>query len=285
MVSMGHKEDIERFLARATTRGAAATAAAIVDETSAPSESAPWGLSALRGRLVEISARGASAVLTTAIELVIEAQRTDETAAWVMLEDSSFYPQDLDESGVDLEALVVVRVGTARQAVRASQRLLRSGSFGLVVMDFVDLAKAFDISIASQGRLSTFAQTHRAALVCLTQKSEADPSIGSLVSLHTEALRKFGTERHLRAIKDKHRGPGALPAHKQWLEVGGPDAELRAGDHPELEAEHGRAMHPTRFGFHSLVGLSAEDINLGLPGFGIDEPVLGDAAARVERKL
>src|SRR5882724_11767745 len=41
-----------------------------------------WGLDALRGRLVELSARGAAATLTSAIELVGEAQRSGEPVGW-----------------------------------------------------------------------------------------------------------------------------------------------------------------------------------------------------------
>src|SRR5262245_23389755 len=98
-------EDLERFLAEA--RGAAASAKVVsLDELHARrgklDTEARWGLAALRGRLVEISARGASATLTTAIELVVEAQMQHEPVAWLALGTSTFYPPDLDDNGVDL---------------------------------------------------------------------------------------------------------------------------------------------------------------------------------------
>jgi recombination protein RecA len=173
-----------------------------------------WGLDALRGRLVELSARGASATLTTAVELVLEAQQLDEPVAWVTLGNATFYPPDVADSGVDLEALAVIQVHDIVAAARAAERLLRSGGFGLVVLDFSD--STTDLPIAHQGRLVTLAQTHDAAVVCITEKPGDAPSLGSLVSLRAEALRLYtpdpASERSyhvtLRALKDKRRGPG-----------------------------------------------------------------------------
>src|SRR5215475_7854103 len=120
-----------------------------------------WGIDALRGRLVELSARGATATLTSAIDLVLEVQQADEPVAWVTLGNATFYPPDVAASGVDLAALAVVRVHDVVAAARAAERLLRSGGFGLVVLDLV--GSALELPIAHQGRLVTLAQTHDAA--------------------------------------------------------------------------------------------------------------------------
>ena len=174
-----------------------------------------WSLAAIRGRLIELSARGASATLTAAVELVGEAQGQGEPVAWLTLTSGSFYPPDVADSGVDLAALVVIRAPDATAIARAAERLLRSGAFGLVVLDLGDKA---ELSMQIQGRLVTLAQTHDAAVVCLTEKSQDTSSLGSLVSLRAEAVRlhapedKTGGERGyhvtLRALKDKRRGPG-----------------------------------------------------------------------------
>ena len=174
---------------------------------------APWGLAALRGRLVELSARGATATLTTAIDLVLEAQVAGEPVVWIMLANGSFYPPDVADTGVDLAALVVIRAGDATGAARAAERVLRSGAFGLVVLDLSAAgAGAHEISMAHQGRLVTLAQAHDAAVVCLTEKPAETASLGSLVSLRAEALRARSGgadfELTLRALKDKRRGPG-----------------------------------------------------------------------------
>lgn len=167
-----------------------------------------WSLAAIRGRLVELSARGASGTLTAAVELIGEAQAQGEPVAWLTPGTRTFYPPDVAESGVDLEALVVVRAPDATAIARAAERLLRSGAFGLVVLDLGDRV---DLSMQIQGRLVTLAQTHDAAIVCLTEKTGDTASLGSLISLRAEALRardhgEFAVT--LRALKDKRRGPG-----------------------------------------------------------------------------
>jgi recombination protein RecA len=167
-----------------------------------------WSLAAIRGRLIELSARGASATLTAAVELVGEAQGQGEPVAWLTLTSGSFYPPDVADSGIDLAALVVIRAPDATSIARAAERLLRSGAFGLVVLDLGDKA---ELSMQIQGRLVTLAQTHDAAVVCLTEKSGDTSSLGSLISLRAEALRQRDRGEFtvtLRALKDKRRGPG-----------------------------------------------------------------------------
>lgn len=167
-----------------------------------------WSLAAIRGRLIELSARGASATLTAAVELVGEAQGQGEPVAWLTLTSGSFYPPDVADSGIDLAALVVIRAPDATAIARAAERLLRSGAFGLVVLDLGDKA---ELSMQIQGRLVTLAQTHDAAVVCLTEKSGDTSSLGSLISLRAEALRQRDRGEFtvtLRALKDKRRGPG-----------------------------------------------------------------------------
>ena len=94
-----------------------------------------WGYAALAGRLAELSGTGATALLTAAFGLVLEAQQAGDPVAWVTSRTSSFFPPDAAEGGVDLEALAVVRAEDTVQAARAADQLLRSGGFGLVVLD------------------------------------------------------------------------------------------------------------------------------------------------------
>jgi recombination protein RecA len=211
---IGLNEELVRFLANA--RGTAASAKVMsLDELRArrggePMGDARWSLATLRGRFVELSARGATATLTAAIELVVDAQTQHEPVAWLMLGSGTFYPPDAADNGVDLAALVVVRVPDVIAAARAAERVLRSGAFGLVILDLAGASA--DLSMQVQGRLVTLAQTHDAAVVCLTEKSEDTASLGSLVSLRAEALRSRRDTADfavtVRVIKDKRRGPG-----------------------------------------------------------------------------
>lgn len=205
-------DELREFLARA--RGTAATAKILsLDELRSGREivTARWGLAAMRGRLVELSARGATATLTTAIEIVVEAQAAAEPACWITLGAATFYPPDAADGGVDLSALVVVRATDAACAARAAEKILRSGAFGLVVIDLVSGAREAALPAAHQGRLVTLAQAHDAAVVCLTEKTAETASLGSLVSLRAEALRArnpAGFDVKVRVIKDKRTGPG-----------------------------------------------------------------------------
>jgi recombination protein RecA len=223
------KEFLDRARAAAPAGSARATASVLSleemrarrGESSDPGSLAParWSRAQLAGRLVEVSGIGAVASMTAAVGLVLEAQVEGEPTAWISLPSSTFFPPDLADSGVDLEAMVVVRAPTIAHAGRAADRLLRSGGFGLVVMD---LGAGAEIPMPLQGRLVGLAQKHDAAIVCLTEKAREAASIGSMVSLRAEALRVRDGDRFaisLRMLKDKQRGPGW--AHEE--KVGGVD--------------------------------------------------------------
>jgi recombination protein RecA len=167
----------------------------------------PWNLAAMAGRFIEISTSANAAALTLAFGLVREAQKQGEPVGWVTSTGSFFYPPDAAHGGVDLAALVVIRVIHAATIPTAGEKLLRSGGFGLIVLD---LGTA-DIPIPLQSRLTGLAQHHHAALVCLTEKESKTFSLGSLVSLRAHAERQRNSADRftcrLRILKDKRRGP------------------------------------------------------------------------------
>jgi len=178
-----------------------------------------WDLPELCGRLVELGAPGAAGTLTLALRLVLDAQQRGEPAAWLTDRESCFYPPDAADGGVDLDALVVVRVAEAAAVALAADQLARSGAFGLLVLD-VGRARVPD---PLQSRLLGLAQKHETAIVFLTEKPDTAPSLGSLVSLRCQAgaaraeLQPAGAGEGgprpgfacaLRALKDKRRAPG-----------------------------------------------------------------------------
>ena len=188
-----------------------------------------WTLEELYGRLVELSGGHSPAVLTVACLLVLEAQRLQVQAVWVSVTRDTFFPPDMAENGVDLSALPVVWASTLASAGRAVDWLIRSGAFGLAILD---LRGTLGVPSAVQARLLQLSRKHRTALVCLTGSrppfrntlrpaADGTPSVlsgfeisslGSLVSLRGEASWKrinpsqFLCE--LRILKDKRRGPG-----------------------------------------------------------------------------
>jgi recombination protein RecA len=167
-----------------------------------------WSLAALAGRLVELSGLEAPAVLTLSVALVSDAQQAGEPVAWVTSEQSSFFPPDVAEHGIDLEALVVVRLGDAHAIPRAGVTLVRSGAFGLIVLDMGDNRT---MPTPLEARLVKLSQQRKATVLCLTVKSPEDSSIGSMVSLRGTARRSdkatdsYTCEVHI--LKDKYRAP------------------------------------------------------------------------------
>lgn len=201
--------------------------------------SASWELSALAGRLVEITAgRGGgamhaaafprrsgaipaiwdiapgpreigSAAITSAAALIWKAQQAGEPAAWISARASTFFPPDLEAGGIDLAALIVVRAPDSAAAARAADKLLRSGAFGLVILD---LGTSAVVPAPLAGRLLGLAQKHHAAVVFLTEKAADAPSLAPIVSLRVVASRRrLAAERFaciVEAHKDKRRAPG-----------------------------------------------------------------------------
>jgi recombination protein RecA len=185
----------------------------------APSCAPIWSLSDLAGKLVELSASTEAAHLTAAFGLVLEAQLGGARAAWVTLEQSSFFPPDVADGGVDLDALPVVRVPDARTAGRAADHLVRSGGVGLVVIDLSSESKtgtkntqhADKLPVPLLTRLFGLARQQNATVLLLTKKSREAPSLHSLISLRAEARwqkREGQYELSIGILKDKRGRPG-----------------------------------------------------------------------------
>ncbi len=179
-----------------------------------------WSVDPLIGRLVEISGHRAAANLTVAFGLVREAQAKDDPVAWVTLRQSTFFPPDVADSGVDLGRLAVVRVDAPIAAFRATVELTRSGGFGLVVLDLgpeamqkrtgIGKRSWKNLSVPFVTKLVGLAQKTRTAVVVLTEKTRETSSLSSLVSLRAEVRRSPDRpcEVAIDVIKDKRRGPG-----------------------------------------------------------------------------
>lgn len=169
-----------------------------------------WSLTELAGRLTELSAHGASATATLAMRLVHEAQLAGEPAAWITPRGRCFYPPDAVANGIDLAALAIVRLPDAEAAGKACDYLVRTGAFGVVVLDLGEGARLPDRQLT---RLLGLAQKHETAIVCLSAKAAQQPSLGALVSLRGPVQRSRTTGPtpfvcELVAAKDKRRSPG-----------------------------------------------------------------------------
>ena len=138
------------------------------------------------GQMLELSGR-APGKLSAAARLIARAQAEGEPVAWVgSREADGFYPPDFAQAGVELAALVVARLATggSHDLVRAAEVLLRSGAFGLVVIDMTGNVPKGELSW--QARLSGLARRHAARVVFLTSASSDAPSLGPLIGLRIE---------------------------------------------------------------------------------------------------
>jgi recombination protein RecA len=144
----------------------------------------------------------------------------------------ALFPPDLADSGIDLDALLVVNVPAragAFGAVKAAELLLRSGGFGCVVLDVREpmggVARGLERDSAWQGRLLGVAREHDSRVLLLSDGSSHTGSLGPLVSVCLEPHRRrvqrgvFAVEHRVRKDKsgvlaaladDRRRGPHGL---------------------------------------------------------------------------
>jgi recombination protein RecA len=183
----------------------------------APSSGPSWNLTNLAGRLVELSASAKAAHVTAAFGLVLEAQFGGDNTAWITPKHSSFFPPDVADGGVDLDALLVVRVSDVGMAGRVANHLVRSGGFGLVVIDLscqnetmrAKTRAAEKLPVPLLSRLLGHAQQQNVTVLLLTKKLSRSPSLHSLISLRAEARwhrREGRYDLTVRVLKDKRYG-------------------------------------------------------------------------------
>ncbi|MBK6917281.1 MAG: hypothetical protein IPH07_07770 [Deltaproteobacteria bacterium] len=197
----------------------------------------------LPGRIVELSGLpeggGSTARTTTAVSLVRYVQASGDTSAWIQPRGGPLFTPDLQDAGIDLDALVVVHVGTApllHGLCKAAELLLRSGALGLVVVDLTDAAveaRGGPAMTAWLGRMLGLARQHDSRIVLLTEKPTHADSLGTLVSVRIESQRHrvhaqswgpegaFTVEHHViknksgapfDVVPDRHRAPDGLGA-------------------------------------------------------------------------
>ena len=104
-----------------------------------------WNLETLSGRIAELSSNGLSACFSAAVSIIIHAQQRGEPAAWVAVGESTFFPPDVAQSGVDLDALPVIRTNDTRAA--ALHGRLRPPRAGFIMSRVSMMAKIIRIEM------------------------------------------------------------------------------------------------------------------------------------------
>lgn len=166
-----------------------------------PAETSLWDGERVQGRLIEVSEAGFFGALSVVTGLMHQVQGRGELVAWVASGNSVFFPGDLVARGLDVEALPVLFLPHGQAALQAADLLLRSGAFGLLVVDGAGEA----LSESVLGRLAKVAEDRQTTLVFLTRKADTDPSLASQVSLRV-AVRREADHTAWRVVKDKRSG-------------------------------------------------------------------------------
>ncbi len=164
----------------------------------------------LIGRITELGASRNAPVLSFISLLIREVQEKGETVVWVETTDSVFFPPDFAANRIDLAALPVVWAPHIADGVRAIEHLLRSNSFGLLILDLPPHAI---IDQGRLGKLARMADLNQTAVVVVTGQEEGTSfTLGSVISLRLIGVRTH-TESQMyscviSAIKDKCDMPG-----------------------------------------------------------------------------
>jgi hypothetical protein len=162
-----------------------------------------FDLSRVRGRVVEVSEAGFFGALSVLVGLMDQVQSQGEQIAWVETGPSLFFPPDLAFRGLDVGAISVVLAPTSAGGLQAADWLLRSGAFGLVVVDWAGGA----IGDSELGRLGRLTEDRDSTALFLTKKRPEDPSLATQVSLRGTVGLTPGGETEWGIIKDKRSGP------------------------------------------------------------------------------
>jgi recombination protein RecA len=161
-----------------------------------------------RGRLIEITRAKAGAQITTAVTCLRAAQAAGQPAAWIQPAGGSLFPPDLAQSGIDLDALLIVNVpmrAGAHGLAKAAELLLRSGGFGMVVLDLCGVALRDTVW---QGRLLGLAREHDSWLLLLSDAGPAGAPPRNHSRSHTRSIEP--TDRAAAASSGQARSLGPL---------------------------------------------------------------------------
>lgn len=163
-----------------------------------------------------------------------------ELVAWVATTRSLFFPPDAVESGIALERLILLRLETPVAQIRAATHIVHSGAFGLVVVDLVDslpLGTPGHPTVRQSGltpgrlsgsgalpelpplsRLAGLAHKYRTAVILLTDKPPAAPSLDPRVGKRFDASR-IENDIVITVLKDKGNGFSSSPGRAPLLRV------------------------------------------------------------------
>ena len=189
------------------------------------------------GVLTELSWAPGAARTTLAALWTAGLQEEGQAVAWVERCGSTLFPPDLAALGIDLAKLDVLRLPNKAAALdlgRGTELLLRTGAYGLIVVDLTDvdmeirrlLGLTQDLRklraltqlwpMAMQSRLRALTRKHRTRLVLLTSTPATAMSLGVAVHLRIAPRCTRSGQLQLAVLKAKlsqHESQGPSADH------------------------------------------------------------------------
>ncbi len=135
-----------------------------------------------RGKLTEVSGPPASGKTALVLRFVSHALSLGEPTTYLDVM-RSLDLQSCERAGVSLQRLLVVRPPSLQAAFQSAEELLRSGGFGLVVLDLAGMIRKRAISLPSLFRLSRISKEVDATVLLLTDAVPGASGFGSTISL------------------------------------------------------------------------------------------------------
>lgn len=177
--------------------------------------------------LTEICGSGLASSGKTSVLISLLAQATQQHFCALVDAEDSFDPFSARAAGVNFSRLLWVRCGKHKsklkpmeQAFKATDMLLQSGGFGLVVVDLSSLAERLvrKIPLTTWFRFSRVVEKQRTALVFFEQQPHATSCAGLALNLRAQPavwsgmlLMQFKLEAEIIRVREKKPSQSARP--------------------------------------------------------------------------
>jgi len=181
-------------------------------------QSRTWRFSELAGRVMEASGWNQSACLTLAAGLIRESQEEGRLCAWIMpgndRDESLFFPPDFADSGIICSMLPILRCRSNADGFGLAEKLLRSGGFGLVV---IDLTSGRSLKGRVVGRVHVLARKFSSLVLCLTRSPTGSPSLDPMVFLHVHVDASINSEGRIGVMPHIEKDKTHIVRHSMEL--------------------------------------------------------------------
>ncbi len=152
------------------------------------------------GALSEVCGSSSSGRTSLALSLLATTTANGELAGWVDGADA-FDPPSAERHGVDLDRVLWVRAPGWREALRATERLIQTEGFPLVLLDWTRSLQA--PPTPSWIRLSRLAAATRTALLVLSTSRLAGPHAELALEMQPARARFTGTPALLEELETR----------------------------------------------------------------------------------